>query len=415
MTGVANGIMNRITRLGVLYLASFLEGLSLILFPASSTLFKALPYGITDEQYGLIFLPMITLAVAVTVGFKPLYRKWGAVRLFNAGLLSHLLFLAALGSAFAFKENPEWTFPLLAACNLFLGIGFGLLVAVMNLLCVEMFPDRRDSVLTGLHGALGLGAALSPLLVDGFYKAGSWLFSIYACGILALFCALLAFLTGASREDRLCLTDFSSGQKEPSASAASMPPGAVLFLITLFFYGIVEATLGNWTGIYLTQDKGFSLSTASMALSVFWLFMTVGRVSATFFSLRWDARILYRISPFVIALSLTGILLNKTESSTAVLYILAGSGCSYFFPLSISFSTRAFDRWREPLSSLTVASLMLGVGAGSSLTGFFRSRGILDLHQVFTGLIFCSLIVAALAHKLCALPTLDNRKSGVPR
>lgn len=407
--------MNRITRLSVLYLASFLEGLSLILFPASSTLFKALPYGITDEQYGLIFLPMITLAVTVTVGFKPLYRRWGSEGLFNTGLASHLLFLTALGSAFAFKENPEWTFPLLAACNLFLGIGFGLLVAVMNLLCVEMFPDRRDSVLTGLHGALGLGAALSPLLVDGSYKAGNWLFAIYACAALAALCALLAFGSGAAREDRLCLTNFPAGGKEPSASAASMPPGAFLFLITLFFYGIVEATLGNWTGIYLTQDKGFSMSTAAMALSVFWFFMTAGRVSATFFSLRRDARILYKISPFIIAASLTGILLNKTEAYTALLYILAGAGCSYFFPLSISLSTRAFDRWREPLTSLTVASLMLGVGAGSSLTGFFRSRGILDLHQVFIVLILCSLVVAALALKLCALPSLNTQTAGRSR
>lgn len=404
--------MSRFVHLSVFYLASFLEGLCLILFPASSPLFKAAPYGVTDEQYGVVFLPMIILAILVTSGFKPLYRRFGTSRLYYAALVSHGFFLAGLAAAHFFKADPSPAFPLLLLCHPFLGIGFGLLVSVMNLRCVEMFPAKRDAVLSGLHAMLGLGAAVSPLLADAAYRTGFWMQAPAACFLLTAVCGVLALLTGAPLEEKVCLASFSSetgrGERDP------LPRGALLFLITLVIYGIVEATIGNWSGLYLTQDKGFSLSTAAGALSIFWFFMTVGRLGATFYSLHRDPRILYRISPWIVALSLAGIILNQEESRVLFLYALAGAGCSYFFPLSISLSTRAFDRWREPLASLTVASLMTGVGTGSSLTGFIRNRGLFSLEEVFTGLLFLSLGVAFLAFKLCSYPML-KLKPGEPR
>ncbi|WP_034431885.1 hypothetical protein, partial [Candidatus Contendibacter odensensis] len=44
------------------YLIAFLQGLTLVSFPASSAVLKQM-HGFTDAQYGAIFLPQVALAV----------------------------------------------------------------------------------------------------------------------------------------------------------------------------------------------------------------------------------------------------------------------------------------------------------------------------------------------------------------
>ncbi len=398
--------MNKKIRLSIFYLASFFDGLCILLFPASSMLFKKSPYDMTDAQYGVVFLPMIISIVTVTLVFKKIHRALGEEKVFFAALASHALFLGFLGLAWKLCGGSEVTFRLLLTSNFFLGIGFGLLIAVLNLLCVELFPKQRDSVVSGLHALLGLGAALSPLAVDYFSKSGRWLSvpALYASLLAGVM--VLAWICRAARETGLSVHDNAA---VPQKGGGGLPLPAVLFLVTLFFYGIVEGTLGNWSGIYLTQDKGFSQTTAALSLSVFWFFMTAGRLFASFMSLRMDARFLYRVSPFLIILSLAGILWNREESRVLPLYVLAGAGCSYFFPLSISLSTRYFDSWRELLSSLTVAGLMLGVGFGNSMAGFLRSRAIFNLEQIFVGLMLSAGITAFFAVVLTLSEIRDDR------
>lgn len=387
--------MRRLIHLSVFYFTSMLDGLCLILFPASSPFFKKAPFGISDEQYGAVFLPMIVLAVIVTLLFKKLYRRWGAEKLFFASLLSHAVFIAGLAAAYAvlgINGSAPW---ILAAAHPFLGLGFGLLVSVMNLRCVEMFPEKRDAVLSGLHAMLGLGAALAPLAAEFFYQGGDWLKAPAICLLMLGLSWFFAAASGAAREEKICPADFSPAASE--LPRAPLPLRAWMYLGALILYGTVEAALGNWSGLYLTSEKGFGLGTAAGALSVFWLFMTLGRLGATFYSLRHDPRILYRVSPLFIALSVAGIVWNQDESRVLMLYAAVGASCSYFFPLTISLSTRAFERWREPLSSLTVACLMVGVGAGSSLCGWIKSFEPVSLGGIFTGLIFLALSAGALA------------------
>jgi fucose permease len=166
-------------------------------------------------------------------------------------------------------------------------------------------------------------------------------------------------------------------------SLRPLPPVGWLFVLTAVLYGIAESIIGNWTAVYLTQDKYFSVTTASLALSFFWTFMTVGRVGATFLTWTVDARMLYRLSPVVILAGLLYIVETRVESRILLGYMIAGLGCSYFFPLTISLSTEYLDEWREVLPPLVVAGLMLGVSIGSGLVGALRDRGVIGLDQAF--------------------------------
>ena len=384
------------------YLAAFVQGICLLFIPAASFIFKAPETNaITDQQYGLLFLPMMTGAILVTVFFKNILHRWGTVKIYFAGFLSNALFLLLLWFVDKALGRNLVSFVLLLTANFFLGSGFGLLLSVLNFLCVELFSQNRDSMLTGMHSCLGIGSSVCPLFVSLFYARGAWTHAVLVtlAGLVALLLVSMVFGTGSN-----CTGFKTSPVNEPgtirtgtSAGTVALPAGAWMFLALILVYGIAEAIIGNWSSIYLNRDKGFSLQTASLALSTFWMFVTVGRVLASFLVMKVDARYLYRLSPACVAASLTAILMTRSESRVLLFYVAAGLSCSYFFPFSVSLSTRYFEGWHDRLASMAVAALMLGVGVGSVAIGFLRDRNVIDLGHAFMIAIACAATAACAA------------------
>ena len=56
------------------YLAGFLQGLTLVSFPASSTMLIQM-HGFSASQYGAIFLPQVALAIVGAVGGGSLAKR----------------------------------------------------------------------------------------------------------------------------------------------------------------------------------------------------------------------------------------------------------------------------------------------------------------------------------------------------
>lgn len=374
-----NQPQNRFFKISLYYFSAFLQGLCIILISGSSFILKSpAANAITDQQYGILFLPMIIMAVLVTWFFKKILNRLGEETLFYTGALTNVLFLAALYGVEKAAGNNALSFQLLCISNFFLGIGFGVFISVLNVLSIELFPRKRDSILAGLHGCLGIGAALSPLLISFFYARGFW------SGSAVFTAALFAALIFAAKISAAPVPAVHLHQSRPH-SHGPFPPGILLFMAALFFYGVTESMLGNWTVSYLVEEKHFSTAIVSWVLSIFWFFITVGRLLATWLVIKIDPRYLYRLSPLVIIASLAAILSTHSEAKVLYFYVAVGLGCSYFFPLSISLSSQYFDRWRDQLASLCVASLMTGVGFGSTFTGLLRDHFGVPLQTSFMG------------------------------
>ncbi len=369
-----------IAKTAVYYSLALLQGICLILLPAASFIFKTPEMnGISDQQYGLSFFPMNLTAIIAALNFRQLLKQTGPGAVFYAGIFCHAIFLILVGGMGFTIGNNGSSFFLLLTANLFLGAGFGLLTSILNVFIVDLYPERRDTFVTGLHGCLGIGAALAPLAVNFFHEKGSWVESVYWSLAVLILLFIAAHRTHASFLGRKAEKEMVAHLKDPTP----LSWGAKLFILTVVFYGVTEAIIGNWSAVYLTQEKGFSSRTAFFALSFFWTFMTVGRIGATFLTLRVDARTLYRFSPFLILAGLWLITWIHAESRILTAYLVVGLGCSCFFPLTISLSTEYFDEWRETLPPLIVAGLMLGVFLGSFLIGFLRDHGLIALNQAF--------------------------------
>lgn len=370
-------------RLAVYYAASFLQGICLIVLPAGSLIFKSAGgNAITNEQYGLLFLPFIGFTILCTAVLGGIIRRFGEKKIYYLGLVCNAAYFIFLYAAFLAANNNPAGFWLLFGGEMFLGAGFGLLIAVLNILVVDFKPSKRDPLLTGLHGFLGAGAAICPLLVNFFFRIQRWPLFLILCaaGFAVLLAASLAAGAGQRSSD-VCGVQLRSTDPQPAGRV--LGAGGWFFLLAIVFYGVTESVIGNWTATYLGEWKKFSAQTVSYALACFWGFVTVGRVMGTLLTWKIDARILYRILGPVVIVSLFFILRAASEADVLFWYILLGAGCSSFFPLTISLSTQYHEEWRDCLSGWMVGGLMVGVGIGSTLLGFFMQQGILGLQEIF--------------------------------
>jgi len=345
------------------YLIAFLQGLTLVSFPASSTVLKQM-HGFTDAQYGAIFLPQVALAVLGAVAGGTLARRLG---------LQPLLWLAAAGNglsqlalAASLWVMPALAFPTILAGTALLGLSFGLGGAPLNSYPPRFFPQRAPAAVVALHTLLGLGLMVGPLLADGFGRAGWWIgFPLSLLGLSVLLA--LAAATVRLPPDVGGETERRIATNPPLTSGAFWTFAAIAVL-----YAFAEGTFSNWAVIYLREAKGLPASVAALALSVFWGAMVAGRLLV--------AVLVVRIAPLTIWLALPVLMIAaflllpgaNTATLGLGLFALAGLACSAFFPLTITLASVRFPDHVAWVSSMLIAALMVGVGLGTFLIGSLR-------------------------------------------
>ncbi|HRZ06933.1 MAG TPA: MFS transporter [Candidatus Competibacteraceae bacterium] len=345
------------------YLIAFLQGLTLVSFPASSAVLKQM-HGFTDAQYGAIFLPQVALAVLGAVVGGTLARRLG---------LQPLLWLAAAGNglsqlalAASLWVMPALAFPTILLGTALLGWSFGLGGAPLNSYPPRFFPQRAPAAVVALHTLLGLGLMVGPLLADGFGRAGGWIgFPLSLLGLSGLL-ALLAATVHLPR-------DVGSETERRATLNPPLKSGAFwVFAAIAVLYAFAEGTFSNWAVIYLREAKVLPAGVAALALSVFWGAMVAGRLLV--------AVLVGRIAPLMIWLMLPMLMIAAflllPAANTPILglglFALAGLACSAFFPLTITLASARFPEYVAWVSSMLIAALMVGVGLGSFVIGPLR-------------------------------------------
>lgn len=345
------------------YLTAFLQGLTLVSFPASSAVLKQM-HGFTDAQYGAIFLPQVAMAVLGAVAGGTLARRLG---------LQPLLWLSASGNglsqlalAASLWVMPALAFPVILAGTALMGLSFGLGGAPLNGYPPRFFPRRAPTAVVALHTLMGLGLMVGPLLAGGFGLAGWWVgFPLSLLGlsvVLALTAAIVRLPADSGKE-----TTHRDDASPPLRSGAFW-----IFAAIAVLYAFAEGTFSNWAAIYLRDAKGMSEFVAGLALSVFWGAMVAGRLLVSVV-VAW-------IAPLTIWLALPALMVAAflllpsadTPQLGLGLFALAGLACSAFFPLTITLAAERFPEHVAWVSSMLIAALMVGVGMGSFVIGPLR-------------------------------------------
>ena len=386
------------TEVRVVYVAGLAQGIVLVTFPAASTIFTDPDeYDLSSSAYGTMFLPQVTTAIAGALLGAGLARRFGAKRVYLAGLAFSLAAMAILVTTTLLTESSSLAYALLLVATACLGAGFGLAVPLLNTFTAAFHPTAVDRSVLVLNALLGLGTALAPVFVAIFVGLGFW------WGLPVLSAVMLVALLVASAG--LPLQAASPAPAGERRSRTAVPARFWIFAAFAVLYGICETMNGNWSQLDMTTSVGASTTAAALALTAFWGMVTVGRVLFASIQPWFPTYRTYHLLPFVLAAAFVAIA-SLGEGSTAagvLAFALAGLGCSALLPLTISFAQADLVTISDATAGWVIAAYQLGYGIAAFGAGPLQDAGV-SLPAIFGAAAVASLVMAALSFVI-ARPT----------
>jgi MFS family permease len=360
-----------------------------VAFPAAATILTSTTgYGLSRNQYGLLFLPQVIMAIAASVSLPELSRRVGLKRVLAAGLAADIAAMTLLVASAAVRTEAT-AYPMLLVATAFLGLGFGLTLGSISTYAGAFHPDRREVALTSLNVMLGLGTALSPLLVAVFVDVGRW----WYLPLLAA-AGLIVILVASALQPLVVETSGSGRSRRPP-----VPPLFWLFAVALVFYGVAETMFGNW-GTTLLVNGGASMTAANYALATFWAAVTIGRLAIAMCSRVVPSTAIYVALPVAIAATLLVAPLAGTATGGIVLFGVGGLACSGFFPMTIGYGESTFPNLVELAAGWLIAAYQVGYGLAAFGGGALQNA--IPLSTVFRVAAILAIGMGALALPIAA-------------
>ncbi|MBS0653833.1 MAG: MFS transporter [Verrucomicrobia bacterium] len=375
-------------QIAIIYLAALIQGTALVTFPAAGTMLTS-PHGqnLTPAQYGFLFIPMNIAAIISSFLAGNLSGRIGLRPIFICGLLCNAVSMTFFASTQLILTNSQTVFGLMLLALLFMGLGFGTCLTILNAYVAAYFPKRIPTALTALHSLLGIGTAIAPLLFDFFVERKSWWFDPILLGGLFFFFTLSSW---AALDARRQQSSSAPGKKEKLGTVFK------LFCAMVFLYGICETVFGNWSTILLTTERGLSLSQASLALSIFWATVTLGRIGITIGSFWVRPKWIYIFLPLAILLVYLFIPMAHGGLANMLMFAAAGLACSGMLPLSISLDQKEYPTLAAFISGRLVPAYMLGYCVAAYGVGEIMKSFKISLESIYFYTSFIALIMVVM-------------------
>jgi fucose permease len=359
------------------------QGLSLVAFPAAATILTAPDgYDLSKGRYGLLFLPQVVMAIAGSLSMPALARRFELKRVLLVGVAADAVAMTLLVASDPLRSDPI-AYPMLLVATASLGLGFGLTLSSISTYAGAFMPDRRDVALTALNVLLGLGTALSPLLIAVFLEVGAWWYLpvIAAAGLVVLIVVALV--------QPMAVPDTGS------RSRAGRPPRLFwLFAAALVLYGIGETMFGNW-GTTQLVSRGVGATSANDALAAFWASVTIGRLLIAV-SAKWvHSTSIYVLLPWAIAAALVLVPMAKSATAGILVFAFGGLACSGFFPMTVGYGEATFPGFVELAAGWLIAAYQVGYGLAAFGGGSLQS--VVSLTALFRIAAALAVVMAVLA------------------
>ncbi len=298
-----------------------------------------------------------------------------------AGTLMTCLALPVLGSTDSLS--------VMMVSLLLFGAGVGLTDVTVNIQGALVEQSSNTPLMSGFHGWFSVGGIIGAAGGSLLLGAGMQPFTLtlYATGVLMIILALSV---------RYLLPFASHHEEQSSAFCLNVRLIVMAGMCMLCF--MAEGAMLDWSGIWLTADRGLAIEHAGWGYAVFGCAMAVMRLSGDRIVTQLGRKRLLCLSGiFAAAGYALAVLLPGWETSLAG-FILVGIGAANVAPVLTTLAGKE----RVMSSAMSVASVAtigyLGILMGPAVLGFIaHSYG---LRVSFLGLSLSLLLVAAGALKL---------------
>ena len=328
--------------------------------------------------YGVVlFLPGPCLTTMATTFDVPLARLGLIFTAFSVGLIPSVLSMGYLSElvgkrqvllgallaltvgwglfAFVSSLGGSRSFPMAMGALVLVGIGGGGIEVLTNALVADDNQPTPGFALNLLHAFFAIGAVLGPLGAAAVMHAKlPWHLMFYAgAGLFAMMFLVLLPQRGPDRRD--------AAFDMAAALELLRSPLLLALLVVLGLYVGAEVGLVAWVSPLMEEVLGSARAAAGMAVSVFWVFMAVGRVAVSALAIR------FRPAPLVVALAVGSVLACLVVAwAPTIVWCLVGSGASGLFMSGIFGLVMTDAAHRFPHRTGAAFGLVAaGVGVGS--------------------------------------------------
>ncbi len=288
-------------------------------------------------QGGFYFLAVLSSGVASDYFGKKLFLLIGAL-LVVVGLLGFMLFGSVVSLFFSLS---------------LLGMGVGALDGGVNGLFIDISGEKKGIGLGLLHMFFGVGALSGPLLF-AFLSWVNWrLAFLCAASLVALFFFLLLPLPFPARQHSEAI---------PFSAITALLGHRIMiqFILLLFLYVGAEQVVAGWLPTYLIGTRHTSHLHGSLALSLFFIGLTVGRLLNGFIAefLGYSRTLLILSFGSVVFFSL--VFLVQAVGPVIFLFVLLGFFLSGIYPTVMAQAGILFPRYSGTVSGALTAAGGLG-------------------------------------------------------
>ena len=352
------------------FLAVFIFGIffniaSLMLVDMSSST------GIEVTDIALIFT-FFTVGVMAGQLLSTIFNRWFS----NFQVILTCLFtLIPLTLVLVFSSNLY----IFYAIYLISGFLLGIIWIQASELVLKNRIKNKDSVMTVHLTFYPIAALSAPIITSAIIRNGlSWRYSFYVIIFFIVLTIILYFALLSRRKDPI-----TAGNGKEKASLKRIffdRKKNIIFIILIFamlFYTIAETVIATWVPTFFREFRGFDITSAGFVLTLFWLFLILGRVITIFFTGKIKAT---KIILLLALIAMTSVAVLVFLGSRYLIYIfiaIAGLGFSSIFPLIVSTGSTLYDKGRGVLATGIFIAANAGMTAAPFLIKFAVNYGFI--------------------------------------
>lgn len=319
--------------------------------------------------------------------------------MFSAGILNKLgtakvtAFSTAMTAAALLGFSFAPSFPIMIPLAVVLGLGAGAIDSGLNNYVALHF---KASHMNFLHCFYGVGVSLSPYLMShalsntGWRSGYRYAFYVQAAITLLLIISVPMWKKSSSSDESedansVSLTLFQMAKK----------PEVRQVWIIMLATNAIEYACGVWGSTYLVSEKGFEAKHGALALTVYYVGMSVGRFVSGFLSDKISTWKRIGIGSAILAPAILLMLLPLHGVVTVVGLFLVGLGNGSIYPNMIHLTPHNFGKdVSQSIMGSQIAFAYIGVmlapPAVSLISGLFGIK----IYPVLIAVLYAIMVIA---------------------
>ena len=336
-------------------------------------------FALDEHQLGLLLL-CVGIGSFISMPITgALAGRFGCKKLIYAAVL----LLAFLIVAISVTSNLY----LMAVILLCFGFSAVIVDVVSNINAALVEKELKRGVMSGLHGLYSVGGFCGSIIVTTLLN--TWLGIVGSAIFAAVFVVLFTFVGGKHLFSSVA---HDENKEDPKAKKFVFPHYLVILVgLMCFVMFMTEGSVLDWSGVFLSSERGVDISMAGYGYSAFAVAMTVCRLAGDAIVMKMGRRRVLLLGALCISLGYCVVVFCPYAAASLCGFALVGVGASNIVPQLVSYIASRKEMPMHLSVTWVNAIGFAGILCGPAFIGFLAK--IISLEYTFLCLAFAVIAV----------------------